>query len=172
MNKEEYLQKLRKELVYLTNEEMEKEINCYKKFFDNENEKKVNFTMSLESLGTPKELSKKIYLKRGIDPTKLRKNILNNITESFLNILAAFKNPKNDKKKMIIDLVYTFLIIILIKLPFNLVRDVGYSYISFLTPGSTFETIWNLLFLLVYTVTALCAFIILARNFNKKYLIS
>ena len=169
MNKEEYLKKLEKELRFLTKEEFNKEIDCYNKFFSSEEEKGITFTETMNSLGTPKELSKKIYLKRGIDPTKLKGSFVNNIITSIVNIINAFKNPKNPKKKMIIDLIYMVLLIILVKLPFNLVRDIGFDYIFLASKSPLIETLWYLLFLILYTITAICIFIVLARGFNKKY---
>lgn len=170
MNKEEYLRKLKVELSYLTSAELKKELECYEKFFESERGHNVSVEKSIESLGSPKELAKKIYLKRGIDSTKLRKNIINNITDSIMGINSAFKSKKNDKKKMVIDLVYLFVLIILVKFPFDLIRDIGFSYLDILTPGSIYETIWEILFLVIYTITAICTFVVLARNFNKKYL--
>lgn len=170
MNKEEYLRKLSKELVFLTKDEYAKEIDCYKKYFDADHAKKISIEKTIESLGSPKELSKKIYLKRGIDSSKLKRNFINNIINSVTDVVNAFKNKKNDKKKMIIDLIYIFLLIILIKLPFNLVRDIGLSYIKIITPGSIYDVLWSLLFLLIYTITSLCVFIVLIRNFGKKYI--
>ena len=171
MNKKEYLIKLEKELIYLTKKELKKELDCYNKFFDTESSKNIKFEKTIESLGQPKDLAKNIYLKRGIDSSKLKRNIFNSIIDAFVNIINAFKNDKNNKKKMSIDIIYMFLIIILLKLPFNLVRDIGYNYIFIATSNETIETIWYLIFLLLYTITALCMFIVLARNFSKKYLI-
>ena len=71
---------------------------------------------------------------------------------------------------MILDLIYMFLVIILVKLPFNLVRDIGYDYILIASKSTLIENLWYLLFLVLYTITALCIFIVLARGFNKKYL--
>ena len=166
MNKQEYLNKLRRELYYLTKEELNKEIECYDKYFSNKSEKQV-----VESLGSPKELARKIYNKRGIDSSKLNKNFVSNVTESFVNLNSAFKNKKNDTKKMVIDILYMFIIIILVKFPFDLVKDIGFNYLEILTKNSTLELIWNLGFLILYTVVALSIFVILVRNFSKKYLV-
>lgn len=166
MNKIEYLNKLKSELCYLTKEELTKEIDCYDKYFSNKLESEV-----ITSLGTPKELAKKIYIKRGIDPSKLKKNFINNISESFVNLNSAFKNKKNDTKLMVIDILYMFIILVLIKFPINLVRDIGFSYLDILTKNSTLELLWNLGFLIIYTIVAISVFVVLVRNFSKKYLV-
>lgn len=166
MNKIEYLNKLKSELYYLTKEELTKEIDCYDKYFSNKLESEV-----ITSLGTPKELAKKIYIKRGIDPSKLKKNFINNISESFVNLNSAFKNKKNDTKLMVIDILYMFIILVLIKFPINLVRDIGFSYLDILTKNSTLELLWNLGFLVIYTIVGISVFVVLVRNFSKKYLV-
>ena len=70
---------------------------------------------------------------------------------------------------MVIDIVYLVLLIILLKIPFDLVRDIGYEYIEMLSTNNLFYTLWNLAFLLIYTITIICAFVVLVRNFNNKY---
>lgn len=159
------MSKLEKELMFLTKEELKKELDCYSKYFETGDANNI-----IESLGTPKELSKKIYLKRGIDPSKLSKNFINNIATSFTDIINAYKNKNNDSKKMTIDLIYILLILILIKLPFNLVRDISFDYISIISTNPIFEKLWYLLFLLLYTLTAISSFVVLVRNFSKKYI--
>ncbi len=166
MKKEEYLNKLKKELCYLTKEELKKEMNCYDKYFSTKKEDEA-----YKSLGSPKELARKIYLKRGIDSSKLKRNFISNVSEAFVNINNAFKDKNNDPKKMALDILYMFLIIIFIKFPVDLVKDIGASYLEILTKNSTLELIWNLGFLFIYTIVALSAFIILSRNFSKKYLV-
>ena len=70
---------------------------------------------------------------------------------------------------MYLEIVYIVLLLILMKIPFDLVRDIGYEYIELLTTNSLFYTLWNFAFLLLYTITLICSVIVLIRNFNKKY---
>ena len=55
------------------------------------------------------------------------------------------------------------------KIPFDLIRDIGYEYIELISNNSILITTWNLVFLLLYTITIICVAIVLIRNFNKKY---
>ena len=70
---------------------------------------------------------------------------------------------------MIIDIVYFVILLLLIKIPFDLVRDIGYEYLEMLSTNNTLYTLWNLAFLLIYTITLICTAIVLIKNFNSKY---
>ncbi len=155
--KEENIKKLNKELQFLLEEERKKEIARYDVAL---NDEKANI----------KNIANAIYQSRGIDYKKLNKGIFNNIMDTINDLRNVFvgKDSKT-KKKMIWEIVYTILILILLKLPFDLVRDIGYNYIEILTTNHLFEKIWELAFLLMYTITFICAFIVLIRNFNQKY---
>ena len=147
-----------KELKYLTKEAREYEINKHKEKLNDNN---INL----------RKVANEIYSERGIDPHKLNRNITNNLINNLLLAFTGFKDKdKTIKNKMIIDIIYLILIIILLKIPFNLVRDIGYDYIEILSTNNLFYNVWNLTFLLIYTITAICSLIVLLNNFNNKYL--
>lgn len=169
MNKEEYLKNLERELKLLTEDELKKEISFYDNYFRNQENKNILFSETIESIGSPKDVAKKIYLKRGIETNKINENIVDKLIKHINYIVNIFNNNKNNKTKMIIDLVLMFIIIILLKSPFDLINDIGYDYIFLANPNPTYEKLWELLFLVLYTITAMCTFIVLIRNFIKKY---
>ena len=70
---------------------------------------------------------------------------------------------------MVVEVIYIILLLILIKVPFSLVRDIGYDYIKILTTNNVINILWNLFFLILYTITMLCALIVLIRNFKNSY---
>ena len=70
---------------------------------------------------------------------------------------------------MIRDILIMVLLLVLLKIPFDFVRDLGFDYISVLTTNNTLYTIWNLVFLVLYTIVFICTLIVLMRNFNTKY---
>ena len=140
--------KLRKELKYLLDNEIEIEINNYR---DKLNDNNI------------KEIAKEIYLRRGLDVSKFEKT---NIVE----VISSLKYLDKDKKINILkSMLITILILLLMKLPFNLVRDIGYDYISILNENPLYEKLWSLLFLLLYTVTFVSTLIISLRTFYQKY---
>lgn len=155
--KNERIKKLEAELKYLLDDERKKEIENYNSMLDTN---KVNI----------KEVAKEIYHKRGINYDKLNKGFLNNLTNTINELSTTFKNKDSaTKRKMIIEIIYIVILLILIKVPFDLVRDIGYDYIELLSTNNLYYTLWNLIFLLLYTGTIICTFIVLIKNFNNKY---
>ena len=149
--------RLEKELKFLTKEALLEELESHKEILLQE---KINI----------KQIADNIYQKRGIDIKKLNRNLTSNLINDLTNAFAGFKNKdKTIKRKMIIDIIYLVLLIILVKIPFDLVRDIGYEYIEMLSTNNLYYTLWNLAFLILYTITAICTFIVLVRNFNNKY---
>lgn len=148
---------LLKELRYLEENTKNKEIELNRESLENENIK-------------IKDLAKEIYLKRGIDISKLRGGFVGILTDEISEFSSLFYNKdKNLKNKMILDLIYMVILLVLIKVPFDLVRDIGLDYIEIITTKTLYFNIWSLAFLILYTITILCTFVVLIRNFNKKY---
>ena len=115
-------------------------------------------------------LAKEIYLRRGIDYTKLNKGFFNSIINTITDLSTIFKNKDSKvKRKMIVEIIYIVLVLLLLKIPFDLIRDVGYDYIDLLSTNNTYYVLWNVLFLVLYTIVIFCTFIVLIRNFNNKY---
>lgn len=155
--KDDNIKKLNNELKFLTDAERQKEI--------------ANYNVALESNNADiKAIAKEIYLRRGIDYAKLNKGLFNNIINTITDLSTIFKNKDSKvKRKMIVEIIYIVLVLLLLKIPFDLVRDVGYDYIDLLSTNNTYYVLWNVLFLVLYTITIFCTFIVLIRNFNNKY---
>ena len=155
--KDDNIKKLNNELKFLADAERQKEI--------------ANYNTALESNNADiKAIAKEIYLRRGIDYAKLNKGLFNNIINTITDLSTIFKNKDSKvKRKMIIEIIYIVLVLLLLKIPFDLVRDVGYDYIDLLSTNNTYYVLWNVLFLVLYTITIFCTFIVLIRNFNNKY---
>lgn len=155
--KEERIKKLEEELKYLVVEEVKKEIVA--------NEQKLK-----DETIPVQEIAKDIYLKRGLDITKVKDSFLNNLIYTIGEVFNVFKGKDSKvRNKMLLELIYVLLLVVLMKIPFDLVRDIGYEYIELLTTSSLFNTLWNLAFLMIYTITILCTLVVCLRNFNKKY---
>ena len=130
------IKKLEKELKYLTKDVIKEEIEKNKNRLENEDAKII---------------ANDIYLKRGHDITKLKRNITSNLINDFSSAFSDFKNKDKDtKKRMIIDIIYFVLLLLLLKIPFDLIRDIGYEYIELISNNSILITTWNLVFLLLY----------------------
>ena len=155
--KEDRIKKLTRELKYLPAEEIQKEI--------------VYYNMALESENTDiREIAKEIYAKRGMDYYKLNKGIFNKIVNTFNDFIDTFNNKdKQVKGKMLLEIVYIIILLILIKIPFNLVRDLGYDFIPKLISNNLYYNLWNMAFFILYIITLICTLILLIKNFNNKY---
>ncbi len=151
---EERKKKLKKELSYLLESEIQKEIMLNENNLLNENIK-------------IKDIANSIYTKRGIDYKKIKSN---NLIDVINETADVFKNKdKKTKRNMYINIIYIILLLILMKIPFDFVRDLGYDYLKVLLTKTIYYNLWYILFLLLYTVTMVCTFIVLLRNFNSKF---
>ncbi len=155
--KEDRIKKLNNELKYLTDAERQKEI--------------INYNVALENNDVDiKNIAKEVYLRRGIDYSKLNKGVFNNIINTITDLSTIFKNKDSKvRSKMIVEIIYIVVILLLLKIPFDLVRDIGYDYLELLSTNSLYYNLWNIAFLILYTITIFCTFIVLIRNFNNKY---
>ena len=94
-------------------------------------------------------------------------NKIKNTINEYINI---FKNK--DMKvtsKMILELLFDLLIVLLIKIPFDLIKNIGYDFIKVLSTNNLYDKLWNYGFLILYIITAICTLIIFLRNFKNKY---
>ncbi len=142
--------------------------------FLEENAKNQELELNKEALANEsikiKDLAKEIYAKRGIDFTKLKGSFLNTLTNEIYQFSSLFYNKdKGIRNKMILDLLYMIILLVLVKVPFDLVRDIGLDYIEIITTKTLYYNIWSLIFLILYTITIICTFLVLIRNFNNKY---
>ncbi len=150
-------EKLFKELKYLKNDIRNSEMESAKEKLDNP---KIPI----------KEIAIEIYDRRGIDYNKLEKGSFNNIETLVSDFSNSFKGKdKKTTRKMILELIYILLIVILLKIPFDLVNDIGYEYIEILSTKQLYYNLWNIGFLILYTITFIATAIVLIRNFNEKY---
>ncbi len=150
-------EKLFKELKYLKNDIRNSEMESAKEKLDNP---KIPI----------KEIAIEVYDRRGIDYNKLEKGSFNNIETLVSDFSNSFKGKdKKTTRKMILELIYILLIVVLLKIPFDLVNDIGYEYIEILSTKQLYYNLWNIGFLILYTITFIATAIVLLRNFNEKY---
>lgn len=148
MDKEKFLKELKYQLRYLNKEAQEEELKNYENLQD--------YNLKAE------DIANEIYKKRGLN-LKVRKKT------SFLDSVSIIiEEIKSKDKKILIDLLlfflYMFVLIILIKIPFIYVRDIISSIFSVIGSNDIIYTIWNLLFELLYAITAILIFIKMIKN--------
>ena len=92
--KNERIKELTRELKYLPEIEIKKEIDYYNTALESEN---VDI----------KAIAKEIYDKRGMDYAKLNKSFLNNIINTINDFINTFNNKDSKIKiKMLLEIVY------------------------------------------------------------------
>jgi len=154
---DENFKMLEKELKYLTDDARNLELKSKEDILKN-------------GLINVSELANKIYLDRGLDIEKIKSNTANHFINDLSLLFSNFsKKEKRIKRNIIIDFVYLIILIVLTKIPFDLVRDIGLEYIEIINNNTSFIAIWNLIFLIFYTIIAICIFIALIKNIVNKY---
>ena len=153
MNKEQFLKELNYQLRYLNQETKQEELKAY--------ENLASYNLK------PEEEANKIYQKRGLNIKVTKKT-------SFLDSVAVIIDViKNKNKKQILDIVlffiYTFILIILIKIPFIYIRDTISTIFNVLVTNDLLYTIWNLTFEILYAITAILIFIKMIKTKAKDY---
>ncbi len=150
MNKETFLKELEKNLRYLSPEAKEEEIKKYRNIEDYSN-------------FDPIKTANTIYENRGINIKISTKTIFINSIKTIIDVI----NEKDKKKitDLIIFFVFLIFLTIIIKIPFIFVSEILYAFFSNLLSSNTATIIWNLIFDILYIITAL---IILINTINKK----
>ena len=153
MDKEKFLKELKYQLRYLNNETKEEELKNYKNF------QEYNLK--------PEEEANKIYQKRGLNIKVTKKTSFLDSVSTIIDII------KTKNKKSILDIflffIYMFILIILIKIPFIYVRDTISTIFGVLVTNNILYTIWNLVFELLYALTAILIFIKMIKNKAKDF---
>ena len=153
MKKEEFIKELKYQLRYLNKDIQEEELKNY------ENIENTNLK--------PEEVANTIYQRRGLNIKVTKKTSLFDSLSTIINAV------KSKNKKVLLDLLffflYMFILIILIKIPFIYVRDIISTFFNVIVNNDTLYIIWNLLFELLYAITAILIFIKFIKNKAKDY---
>ncbi len=153
MDKEKFLKELKYQLRYLNKEAQEEELKKYANL-DNYQEK-------------PEEIANNIYAQKGLNIKVSKKT-------SFLDSLSVLINALKSKDtkiwlNLLLFFLYAFILIILIKIPFIYIRDTISTIFNIFVNNPILYPIWNLLFELLYAITAILIFIRLIKNKAKDY---
>ena len=148
MDKDNFLKELKYQLRYLTKEALEEELK---------NNQDYN--------SPPEDIANNIYQKRGLNIKVARKS---SFLDSVATIIEAFKDKKNISN-LLGFFLYVFLLIILIKIPFSLIRDMISTIFNVFFSNEIISTIWDLTFELLYAITAILIFIKFIKNKAQEY---
>lgn len=151
---DEKIKELRSKISFLTQEEIERQVSLNKESIENN----IDIDAIVDSICKDK----------GIDIKKINGTANEKVGKS-LNTFINLFSIKEIRKSLIIDVVVNVLIILLLKLPFDFVRDLGYDYLDALSSNQLLYSLWNILFLIVYTVVLVFLVIFTIRRINNKY---
>ena len=168
MNKEAFVSFLEDKLFYLVENVRNEEINKYVTVIDNY----VNMGQSEENavatFGNPNDLVKAIYLSHGLDYKKIfggkvSGKGLKNAFKSFYSMISG--NDKKQMKNAIIYFLYINLLVVLLKVVFIFIRDMGSQMFTDLFSNHTFSKIYDISFQVLYIIVAVILFF---KMFTKK----
>ena len=169
MNKEEFITLLEDKLYYLVDNVKKEEISKYEQVIDNYINMGQSEENAVASFGNVDDLVKAIYLSHGLDYKKLFNSKLTTkgIKGSFKNFYALVTG--NDKKKArnaLLSFLYIILLIILLKIVFIFIRDMGSQMFTDLFSNKTISKIYDLSFEVLYVLIAIVVFF---KMFTKKF---
>lgn len=168
MNRKEFLRALRKNLSFLTKEEMEKEILIYINKIDGSKESDANV---IKSFGSMEDIVKEICVKHDLNYKTIRKG-KDSWLKKFYNELIELSTilKKSDGKKRIrilLDVLLLIVIACILKIPFIFIRDLGDRLFEIFSNNDIrVLAIWGLSIEIFYVIIALTFFI---RTFRKWF---
>ena len=169
MNKKEFTNQLEDKLCFLVEYARLEEIHKYENVVDNYINMGQTEENAVASLGNIDDLVTAIYLSHGLDYKKLFTNKLTSksLKSSFKNFYFLITgNDKRKAKNAIFYFLYLILFIILLKIVFIFVRDMGSQIFSDLINDKTFSKIYYVSFEVFYVFVAIIVFF---KMFSKKF---
>lgn len=175
MNKEKFLESLRKKLSILEESEIEDIITEYEGYIEEKIKKGSSEEEAVASMGNVDELARELLSAYKIkDPNEKNHDGINNLVDSFINIfdriISVFAHKSfHEIVKFIIELVCIFLIIAICKIPFEIIEGMGRGIFSSLGSNAyhVLFGIWNFILEFAYLIFAVLLFI---KIFESRYL--
>ena len=170
MNKDQFVELLNKKLFYLVDNEREKEVNKYISAIDNYVNMGQDEAFVINNFGNIDDLVTAIYLSHGLDYKKLfdksydDSNYDKGAFKNFISLLTSKNNKAS--RNAIFYVVYIFLLVILLKVFFIFVRDIGSQIFADMFKNKSFDKYYTLGFEIAYYLVAIMVFVFM---FKKKF---
>ena len=175
MNKEKFLETLRKKLSILEESEIEDILTEYEGYIEEKIATGSTEEEAVKSMGNVNELAKDLLSAYKIK-TESEKNsdTFNNLIDSFMNIadriISVFAHKSfQEIVRFIFELVFIFIIIAICKIPFEIIESIGRNIFSTFGNGTyrVLYGIWNFILEFAYLIFAILLFI---KIFESRYL--
>ena len=172
MNKEEFLNKLRKKLDILEDKEIEDIISEYEGYIEEKVSRGLTEEEAVKELGDLNEIVNDLLAAYKVKQkdTNYIKKFINKISQGLDYILNELSNKSGkDILKFVIEIALIILIICIFKIPFLIVKDLGWNIFTSLSSpiSNIFYGIWSFIIELSYFIMAIVLFI---KIIEKRYL--
>lgn len=175
MKKEEFLNKLRKKLDVLEDKEIEDIISEYSGYIEEKVNRGLTEEEAVSELGDLNEIASDLLsaYKVKTKDTNYLKKFINKVSLMFDYFLKELENKNwKDILKIIIEIGLIIVLILVLKIPFLLFKDLGWTIFSgFSSPISNlFYGIWSFIIEISYLIIAVILFIkIIERRYFKGF---
>ena len=179
MNKEKFLETLRKKLSILEESEIEDILIEYEGYIEEKMKEGCTEEEAVKSMGDVRELAKDLLsaykIKPEKSPTKNEgtfNNFLDDIVKIFERICDIFSHKSFEEIiKFMFYLVFIFILIGLCEIPFSIISEIGNDMIGEITYPHILYTflhgLWNFILELAYFIFAVLMFM---KIFKKRFL--
>ena len=172
--KEEFVRKIKEDLVIFEDDVLASEIKIYTDIIDRKIAEGNKEEDVIKALGNPQEIKKKILKKHGINPDKVlvKKSFVAQKFEELFDAIhhvveVMSKNTFKENIKIILDLLVLLIFIGLLKAPFILVRNLGDSLLSYIDIPLLTD-IWGVIVDIIYIIVALIVFMNIFTKWFKN----
>lgn len=169
MDKKKFIDTLNRKLDYLVENEKSKEVEKYVSVVDNYINMGQTEEDAISSLGNIDDLVTAIYLSHGLDYKKLYTGKVSG--KGFIGSLKNFYNIITNKDRKaagsaLLYFLYLILLIILLKVVFIFVRDIGLQVFDEISSNSIIDRIYSITFNVLYIA---CAILLFIKLFTKRF---
>lgn len=172
MKKEEFIKKLRKKLEILDDNEIEDIISEYEGYIEEKVNRGLTEEEAVSELGDFNEIVSDLlaaYKVKEPKSTTTFNDIINKISKYIDSFMDSISNKSGrDILKLIIEILLILILIWICKIPFGIMKDLGWNLFHELSYpiGRVFYGIWAFLIELCYFILAIVMFI---KIIDKRY---
>lgn len=171
MNKQEFLNKLRKKLEVLEDKEIEDIISEYEGYIEEKVSRGLTEEEAVKELGDFNEIVSDLLAAYKVKQkeSNVLNRFINKISSGFDYILNELSNKSGkDILKFVIEICLIIFLIMILKIPFLLIKDLGWHIFNGLASpiADIFYGIWSFIVELSYFILAIILFI---KIIEKRY---
>lgn len=175
MNKQEFLNKLRKKLEVLEDKEIEDIISEYEGYIEEKASRGLTEEEAVKELGDFNEIVSDLLAAYKVKQkeSNVLNRFINKISSGFNYILNELSNKSGkDILKFVIEICLIIFLILICKIPFLIIKDLGWNIFNGLTSpiSNIFYGIWSFIVELSYFILAVILFIkIIERRYFQGF---